>query len=141
MSYLEEKNCAAANPGNVWHGEFDGQGTQSQHLHFLVFMRNASASISMTGGGQEEWWGILYNPANDEPANGWPNNGPFNCGNACQTTITGNSGGGGPPLLVGQVVADNAKFTGNATFEIFYRPCPTDSDPECGFGPGVGLVE
>jgi hypothetical protein len=127
LSYAEESACRTAGGTNrfVWPGEF----ARTQHLHYLFFQRDSGNGITLNGNGLENWWGILYNP------------GVAGCGTACQVKINGSGGGGlGPPLLTGQVIADNAKFSGSANFEIFYRACHIDADP-CGYGPGSTLVQ
>jgi hypothetical protein len=115
------------NPQNVWNGELVGQ-----HLHFLIFAPyngTSYSSISLNGTGLQNWWGIVYNP------------GAAGCGATCNVSINGSGGGGkGPPLLSGQVIADNATFSGNAAFEIFYSPCRPDGDV-CAIGYGTSLVE
>jgi hypothetical protein len=111
-------------PQLVWSGELVGQ-----HLHFLVFERSATSAISLNGTGLQNWLGIVYNP------------GSVGCGTACQVSLNGSGGGGnGPPLLSGQIIADNATFGGNAAFEIFYSPCRPDRDV-CSIGYGTSLVE
>jgi Flp pilus assembly protein TadG len=115
------------NPQNVWSGELVGQ-----HLHFLIFApynHTSYSSITLNGTGLQNWWGIVYAP------------GVPGCGAACMVTVKGSGGGGkGPPLLSGQVIADNAFFSGNAAFEIFYSPCRPDGDV-CSIGYGTSLVE
>ena len=114
-------------PQNVWNGELVGQ-----HLHFLVYAPyngSSYSSVSLNGTGLQNWWGIIYNP------------GAAGCGAACTVSINGSGGGGkGPPLLSGQVIADNATFSGSAAFEIFYSPCRPDGDV-CSIGYGTSLVE
>jgi Flp pilus assembly protein TadG len=111
-------------PRNVWTGELPGQ-----HLHFLIFARSASSSITLNGNGLQNWWGIIYNPAT------------AGCGTSCTISLNGSGGSGnGPPLLVGQVIADNASFSGNSNFEIYYSPCRPDGDV-CSVGYGTSLVE
>lgn len=115
------------NPQNVWTGELVGQ-----HLHFLIYApyNNSSyTSINLNGSGLQNWWGIVYDP------------GAAGCGASCNVRVNGSGGGGtGPPLLSGQVIADNATFSGNAKFEIFYSPCRPDGDV-CSIGYGTSLVE
>ncbi|HEX6508223.1 MAG TPA: pilus assembly protein TadG-related protein [Chloroflexota bacterium] len=115
------------NPQNVWSGELVGQ-----HLHFLIYAPyngTSYTSISLNGTGLQNWWGIVYDP------------GQPGCGTSCTVSINGSGGGGkGPPLLSGQVIADNASFSGNAAFEIFYSPCRPDGDV-CSIGYGTSLVE
>jgi hypothetical protein len=125
-----ERYSPSTYAGDVWQGEMPTTGNyQGQHLHFLVFARNAGSSVSLQGGGTQSFWGILYSP------------GAQGCGNTCQLVLNGSaSGGGGPPFVMGQIVANNAKITGHSTVEVFYRPCdPTVA--ACGSGPGSGLVE
>jgi hypothetical protein len=118
---------------NVWQGEFDNANTVMQHLLFLIWERNPNATITLAGGSGQNWWGIIYNPGNGAPT-------PCSNPNQCSVTLTGNSGGfDGPPMLAGQVIADNVSISGAATVEVFYRPCPTTST--CDTGPGTGLVE
>lgn len=111
-------------PQLAWSGEMVGQ-----HLHFLIFARSATSSISLNGTGLQNWWGIVYNP------------GAAGCGSACQISLNGSGGGGkGRPLLSSQIIADNASFSGNAAFEIFYSPCRPDGDV-CSIGYGTSLVQ
>jgi hypothetical protein len=44
-----------------------------------------------------------------------------------------------PPMMIGQVVGDNFTYGGDATSELFYRPCSPSA--LCLSGPGSGLVE
>jgi hypothetical protein len=125
-----ERYTSSTYAGDVWQGEMPAGSTyQGQHLHFLVFARNARSSVTLNGGGTQSFFGILYSP------------GAQGCGHTCQMVLNGSaSGGGGPPFVTGQIVANNAKITGHATVEVFYRPCdPTIAS--CGSGPGSGLVE
>lgn len=110
----------------VWPGEFVGG---SQHLHFLIWARSPTSAISLNGTGLQNWFGIVYNP------------GAAGCGTSCLVQINGSGGGGtGPPLLSGQVIADNASFGGNGVFEVFYSPCRPDGNV-CSVGFGTSLVE
>jgi hypothetical protein len=125
-----ERYSPSTYAGDVWQGEMPTIGSfQGQHLHFLFFARSASSGITLNGGGTQSFFGILYDP------------GAEGCMKACQVQLNGSaSGGGGPPFVTGQIVADNAKISGSATVEVFYRPC----DPTvqaCGSGPGSGLVQ
>jgi Flp pilus assembly protein TadG len=114
-------------PQNVWSGELVGQ-----HLHFLIYAPykgTSYSSVTLNGTGLQNWWGILYDP------------GAPGCGGSCAVTLNGTGGGGlGPPLLSGQIIADNASFSGNAAFEIFYSPCRPDGDI-CAIGYGTSLVQ
>jgi hypothetical protein len=144
VDFSIDGECNKINPNNWttytftpadWLGEFDStkQDPFGQHLHFLFYQNDAANGVSLAGGSVQNWWGIVYNPT--------PTYKTFSCGNACQITIAGGSGGGGgPPMIVGQIIADNVKFTGNSTVEIYYRPCILGSAP-CGNGPGTALVE
>jgi hypothetical protein len=141
-----EAGCRAAlNSGDtsgaipdVWPGEFQpvsGSGSTGQLLHFIAFMRDNSAAISLSGGGTQLWWGIVYNPGvGTNPGCGGSTSG-------CQISLTGGSGAaGGPPMLIGQVIGDGVNLGGSATLEVFYRPC----DPRkanCQLGPGSSLVQ
>lgn len=108
----------------VWTGEMSGQ-----HLHFLIWTRNSGTGVSLNGTGLQNWWGIIYSP------------GSAGCGTACTVGINGSGGSGvGPPLLVGEVVADNANFGGSANFEVYYSPCQSDGNP-CSQGFGTSLVQ
>lgn len=128
--------CQSAPP--AWSGEFGSNGEQ-QHLQFLVWERNPNSNITLAGGSGQDWWGIVYNPGNPTTFCG-------NSPNSCTITMTGSSGGGGnnsappgPPMLAGQLVGDNVAIKGNATVEVYYRPCPQTGS--CDTGPGTGLVE
>jgi hypothetical protein len=126
------------NAGNEWANEFGVSGTTNlvQHLHFFVFARDGNALITLAGSGQQNWWGILYNPGSATQYNvsGCSNR------NKCSITLTGTSGGNnGPPMMIGQVVGDNMSYSGSATAELFYRPCSPSS--LCLSGAGSGLVE
>jgi hypothetical protein len=132
---------------NVWPGEFgptltdvngNPKSEPSQHLHFLVFARSSTTTINFGGTGDQEWWGILYNPGSPP----LPTAGNAGCGTSCQITLAGNLSSTtptGPPMLIGQMIADNIKFTGNATAMVFYRPCTLSGS--CGTGPGSKLVQ
>jgi hypothetical protein len=51
-------------------------------------------------------------------------------------TVTGSAGGSnGPPMLFGQVIADNINFGGSSLMQVFNRPGGRPS------APGVGLVQ
>jgi hypothetical protein len=150
MSYAEEQNCInpssvpagntkPVNAGNEWTDEFGqtGGNDQTQHLHYLVFARDGTASIQLAGNGGQNWFGILYNPGSTTPY------GSSGCSNPskCTTSITGSAGGShGPPMMVGQVVADNFSYGGSAVTELFYRPCNPQT-AVCNTGPGSGLVQ
>lgn len=127
MSFGAE--CASVQPPTsrmVWTNEFVGA---SQHVHFLIWARSATSAISLNGTGLQNWFGIIYNP------------GAVGCGNSCIVQINGNGGAGsGPPLLSGQVIADNASFGGNGTYEVYYSPCRPDGNI-CSIGFGTSLVE
>jgi hypothetical protein len=126
------------NAGNEWANKFGVSGGTDllQHLHFLVFARNGNTAITLAGSGQQNWWGIIYNPGDPTQQNvsGCSNR------NKCSITLTGTSGGvTGPPMMIGQVVGDNLSYSGSATAELFYRPCSPSS--LCLSGAGSGLVE
>jgi len=117
----------STNLGNVWASEF-GSATGVSHLHFLVFDRNANSAISFGGSTGSMYIGTMYAP------------GSSGCGNSCQISLSGTAGGVGPPLFAGQIIADNVSFGGNSTVNLIYRPCSASSG-NCGYGPGVTLVE
>lgn len=115
---------------NVWQGEFGTNGPQ--HLHFLFFAQNADAGISVTGTGgtaYQNLWGIIHTfPAN---VSGVPSPAPN-----CSVSISGSAGGtNGPPMLVGQIIADNVSFGGSSVVEVFNRPTGQAS------GAGSSLVQ
>jgi hypothetical protein len=123
---------------DAWPGEAgDARG---QLIHFIFFLRDATASIKLAGGGTQIWWGIIYNPGNYSRVTGSA------CGGStsgCQISLTGSSGTGSStdiPMVVGQVIGDGVNAGGSSTLEIFYRPC----DPRvasCEIGPGSSLVQ
>lgn len=124
--------CLKATPstsaGDVWANEF--ATGQDQHLHFLVFDRSANSAVSLGGGTEQNFFGIVYDWA-----------GVDGCGNLCTVSLSGSSGGAnGPPLLLGQVIADNFSVSGSATAEVYYRPCDPSLN-QCSDGPGSGLVQ
>jgi hypothetical protein len=123
----------SSSPANVWSGEF-GATSYGQHLHFLFWTRSSYNSINLNGGGTENWWGIIYDPGNYATGGG--------CANSCVVAMQGGAGGTGlgPPLLVGQVIADNINFNGSANFEIFYRSCKKNGNA-CQYGTGTSLVQ
>ena len=124
-----ERYTPSTYAGDVWQGEMPTSGNyQGQHLHFLIFDRNTNSPTTLNGGGQQSFFGILYAP------------GSQGCGNCLMTLNGSSSGGGGPPFVMGQIIADTAQFKGTATVEVFYRPCDPKIRP-CGSGPGSGLVE
>jgi hypothetical protein len=138
-----ESTCRALlNSGNssgsipdVWPGEF--QPTYpGQLLQFLFFMRDKTASIALSGGGTQLWWGILYNPGDYASAGG--------CGattSGCEISLAGSSGGSGDlPMVLGQVIGDGVSIGGSSTIEVFYRPCD-DRTQACQLGPGSTLVQ
>lgn len=124
---------------DVWPGEFQplsGSGSTGQLLHYLVFLRDPAASVSMAGGGTQLWWGIVYNPGN------YPTGACGSSTSGCEISLTGGSGSGGvgPPMLIGQIVGDGVNLGGSASLEVFYRPC----DPRkanCQLGPGSTLIQ
>lgn len=135
-------NILPLNAGNEWTEEFGSGGSSAspydltQHMHFLVFARSGSSSLKLAGSSNQNYWGIIYAPG-DPTAYGMSGcaNNPSNC----TVTITGSSGTDGPPMMVGQVVADNFGYSGSAVVELFYRPCTPKS--VCLSGPGSGLVQ
>jgi hypothetical protein len=132
-----EQTCRSAWSGTipeVWPSETLTVQPGGQLQHFLVWMRDATASISLAGGGTQIWWGILYNPGDYSTVCGGSTSG-------CQISLTGGSGGtGGPPFLLGQIVGDGVSLGGSATLEVFYRPCDPSSN-NCQAGPGTSLVQ
>lgn len=122
-------------PAVVWRGELGK--LVHQHLHFLVFSQNKWTSVGLTGGGSQEYIGILhtfpaYSSFPDPPASA-----PVDeaCPN-CTVSIGGNSGGGGgPPMLMGQIISDTSQYSGNSIVEVFNRP---GGQPT---GPGTSLVQ
>jgi Flp pilus assembly protein TadG len=147
FSLTEESLCNASFGGStslqaeptVWSGEF-GPGNAGTHLHFLEFGRDfAPPSTSpiatsddytnIQGNGSNMYVGIMYAPYQPDPNNV-----------SYEMSISGTAGAGtGPPELFGQIVTDSLQMTGNATVEVYYRPClPLSS---CSVGPGTSLVE
>jgi hypothetical protein len=147
FSLAEESVCNASFGGSttvqaeptVWSGEF-GPGNAATHLHFLEFGRDftpISTSPTATsrdytnvqGNGGNMYVGILYAPYRPDP-----NNVTY------EMSISGTAGAGtGPPEIFGQIVADSLQMSGNATVEVYYRPCLPIS--ACSIGPGTSLVE
>jgi hypothetical protein len=129
LSPQEEKKCQPYSATrNVWTGEMNP--VPGQHLHFLIWAREHASTLTLNGGYRNNWWGIVYNPGDDNA------NPPVGCGSACLLKINGNGGAsGGPPMLTGQIVADNLKFSGNSTVEVYYRPGAGTE------GAGTSLVE
>lgn len=129
------------NAGNEWTQEFGTAGGHdvTQHLHFLVYARDGQSTIKLAGSGGQNWYGIIYNPG-DPTAYG-----VSGCATPtkCTTSITGSAGatpGHGPAMMIGQVVADNFSYSGDAVTQLFYRPCNPTSQV-CNSGPGSGLVQ
>jgi hypothetical protein len=157
-SVAEDQLCNTSPGGglplaaNVWNGEFSGN--VSSHLHFLVWQRDAAHGITLKSSGQQYWWGILYNPGNYAAGGG--------CATACGVQINGQSATGplgavgtagvttcsvtlpigtlsltcAPPTVLGQIVADNVTFSGDAPIEVYYRP-----GSPVGGGPGTALIQ
>jgi Flp pilus assembly protein TadG len=134
LSIKEDSVCDTYFGGTqptMWQNEFANNA--GQHLHFIFFSRDGNSPISLEGNGGQYWRGIVYNPT------AYSGNGQ-NSGNSYIVNLSGTSGGGtGPPLLTGQVIADDFQMNGNATVEVFFRPCtPTQ---QCSSAPKIQLVE
>jgi Flp pilus assembly protein TadG len=122
-----------------WPGESPSSGTTSngQLIQFLFFLRDQGSIISLSGGGTQVWWGIMYNPGN------YPDGG---CGantsgsNGCQIKLTGGSGSQNIPMVIGQVIGDGVSLGGSSSMEIFYRPC-NPATTTCEQGPGSSLIQ
>jgi hypothetical protein len=120
----------------VWNNEFGTTFPTGQHLHFIAFAKNSSSSITLTGGGSQNFVGIVHTWPFQSTGNfpGPPSLGEGYASDA--VNIGGTSGGnGGPAFLFGQVIGDNLKFTGSALVEVFNRPGGRQTSP------GVGLVQ
>lgn len=113
-----------------WTGELGS--LQRQHLHFLILAQNSQSYVTLGGSGQENLWGIVHSfPTYTTFPN--PPSGP--CPN-CSISISGSAGGSnGPPMLFGQVIGNDATFSGNSLVEVFNRPGGIPS------GPGTSLVQ
>lgn len=130
LSIKEDSVCNTYFGGTqptMWTNEF--ASNQGQHLHFMFFSRDGKSPINLVGNGVEYWRGIIYNPTAYSGS-----------GNSYIVQLGGTSGGGtGPPLVTGQVIADDFATSGSATVEVFFRPCtPTQ---QCSSAPQIQLVE
>lgn len=110
---LEESTCATHLL--VWPNEM----SPDQHLHFLFYIQGGN--VSQNGTGNENFYGIMYAPNSN-------------------VSLSGNSGGSGPPWLTGQLIANTEDFSGDSTITIQYRPCGPGSTT-CGSGPGTALIQ
>lgn len=109
--------CAASTHLEDWAGEF----TKPQHLHFLLYSTDTTASL-LNGASGQQLTGIIYIP--DAPV-----------------TINGaGKAAGGPPWINGQLVLKSAYFSGNSTNDITYRQCSAGST-SCGSGSGTQLIQ
>ncbi|HEX6505992.1 MAG TPA: hypothetical protein VF221_00015, partial [Chloroflexota bacterium] len=115
-------------------------------LHFLAIAKNGETStcsacvgstFKLAGGGSENWWGVLHTFPQYEPLPVTSNFDPPTVAcTLCSVTINGSTGGAnGPPMLIGQVIANDVTFGGNPLVEVFDRP---GGAPR---GPGTGLVQ
>lgn len=108
----------------VWPGEMGGVG---QHVHFFIFDRSqpkspSTSGIKLAGNQGQAFDGIFYTP--HELAD-----------------LTGaGSSSGGPPWILGQIVAWDIKFGGNSAMDLVYRPCNDTEDP-CTTGLGTQLIQ
>jgi hypothetical protein len=150
VDFLISGDITCTSPALVWQGEM-GASIQHQHLHFLLFSKNSDltggntvgSAFNLTGGGQENWWGILHT---FPTYSGYPNppavtdalsaTGTDAC-SGCSISAGGNAAASpnGPPFLTGQIIADSASIGGNATVEVFNRPSGAPN------GPGSSLVQ
>jgi Flp pilus assembly protein TadG len=131
---LNNGDASGAIP-DTWPNESPSGGT-SQLLQFLFFLRSTKESIQLAGGGNQTFWGILYNPGDSTYTS--------QCGAStsnCQISLSGSGGGTGDiPMMIGQIIGDGVKFSGSTTMEVFYRPCDPRSS-SCEQGPGSKLVQ
>jgi Putative Flp pilus-assembly TadE/G-like len=125
-----------------WPNEFDIN--PKQHLHFLIFSQAdpslSCSAITLAGSGTELFDGILhtYPESATAAAGGTPNSTTVGTTayTGCSISAGGSSGAaGGPPFLLGQVIADDVTFSGNATVQVFDRPGGRAT------GPGTSLVQ
>lgn len=123
-----------SSPPLVWQGEFGtGSTGGGEKLNFLLFAQNTATSIKLAGNGAQAWYGIIHTfPCSSLPCTQAPT---AACAN-CTVTAAGTSGGaGGPPFLLGQVIADQETFSGSATIQVFARAKGRQA------APGTMLIE
>lgn len=126
-------DCTSDTNLYAWPNEF-GSGNPSQHLHFLFFDQLAQQSLDIEGSGLQLWFGIIHTFPSYTTSEVAPTPAQ-SCAN-CSVKISGSSGGAnGPPMLIGQIVADSIDIGGSSVVQVFNRPGGQDT------GPGTSLVE
>jgi hypothetical protein len=145
VNFLKAGDATCTSHALVWNGEM-GSTVLQQHLHFLLFSKNdnvtgnntVGAAFSLTGGGQQNFVGILHT---FDTYAAYPNP-PCWAAGACGVGSTaddcagctvdaggGSGGSNGPPFLSGQIIADNVKISGSTLVEVFNRPGGAPSSP------------
>ena len=122
-------------PALTWVGEFGNSAStgNGEKLNFLIFAQNTGSSVSLSGSGAQAWYGIIHTfPCSSSPCT----KAPTSACTACTVSAGGTSGGaGGPPFLLGQVIADQETFSGSATIQVFARAKGRQASP------GTMLIE